>query len=114
MKHTMTISEMAEALRNDENANWSYQGARAMAEYLDEYMPEDAEFDRVAVRCDWSEYKSAVEWADDYFGSNQHWGVTIGIGEDDDTNEVEEKIKEYIMDNGMLLDFGDGIIVSSF
>lgn len=113
MKQTLTISDMADMLRSDEYARWSYAGSRAMAEWLDENMDENAEFDRVAVRCDFSEYASLTDWASDYFG-NAHYGVELGIDEEADSEDVEHAIRTYIEDNGTLIEFGGGIIVSSF
>jgi hypothetical protein len=113
MKQTLTVSEIAEQLRRDEYASWSYAGSRAMADWLDDNMPEESEFDRVAVRCEWSEHSSLTEWADGYFGSGC-WADDIGVEPDADSSDVEEKIRDYINDRGTLIDFGSGIIVSSF
>ena len=58
---TMTIEEMISDLMCDEYAGWSPQGARALAEYLEqlsEDIGEDIVWDRVALRCDYSEYAS--------------------------------------------------------
>jgi len=68
MYETLTISQVADALLADENASWSYSGARALAEYLEDYEDqtgESLEFDRVAIRCDFSEYETAVEAAEE-------------------------------------------------
>lgn len=57
--NTMTISQMVDDLMSDECASWTRLGAYAIAEYLDEMsedMGEPIEWDRVAVRCDYSEY----------------------------------------------------------
>ena len=59
VKQTMTIHEMAHDLIADDNANWTRSGAYGLAEYLDQLsddIGEDIEWDRVAVRCDFSEY----------------------------------------------------------
>lgn len=76
-------------------------------------MPEDKEFDRVEIRCDWSEYASALDWAKNYF-MTQDYAAALDIPADADSEEVEEKIRDYINERGMLIDFGSGIIVSSF
>jgi hypothetical protein len=106
MKQTLTVSDIAEQLRRDENANWSPAGARAMAEYLDELDNDcgtESEFDRVAVRCDFAEYKSLREWSKEYFGSEWNWG-----------DKLDDEIRDYINDRGTLIEFDGGIIVSSF
>ena len=70
MKITLTTTDIENALFADENANWSSNGARALAEYLEEYehsSGEELEFDVVAIRCDFAEWSSLQEWAEDYF-----------------------------------------------
>ncbi len=70
MKQTLTTSQAAHLLMQDEYANWSYNGAFALIEHL-EQIEEDCEmeieFCRVAFRCEWHEYKSAIEAADDIY-----------------------------------------------
>ena len=84
MKETLTTHEIAHKLRQDENAGWSYDGALALAEYLEELEADcgqEMEFDRVAIRCDFSEYASATEAASDY-----GWGAVED--NDEDQNET--------------------------
>ena len=117
MKKTMTTSDIANELHSDEYGGWSYAGAYALAEYLEELEEstgEEMEFDRVAIRCDFSEYRSLYQWADDYFAGDswmEEMEVTEGMVEND---EHEEIIREYIQDHGQLVEFDGGIIVSSF
>jgi hypothetical protein len=116
MKTTLTTSEAADILFNDKNANWSYAGARALAEYLEEYEEstgEELELDVCAIRCDFSEYSSLLDWAHDYF-SNALEELGFDETEENDDDEVDEKIREYIQDHGQLIEFDGGIIVSSF
>lgn len=57
--NTMTVHEMADSLLSDDNASWTRSGAYALAEYFDDLsddIGEPIEWDRVAVRCDFSEY----------------------------------------------------------
>ena len=61
MKTTLTTRQIVDALGTDKNANWSYQGASALAEYLEEIegdTGEELELDVVAIRCDYSEHPS--------------------------------------------------------
>jgi len=130
---TLSTYEIADALKRDENADWSWQGAKALAEYLEEYEEQsgaEMELDVVAIRCDFSEHASLYDWANDYFGGDGRVAEKFGIdytdsqGEehaqsirDEDGNihdEVLDAIKEYICDNGQLIEFDGGIIVSSF
>jgi len=114
MKKTLTTSEAADILFNDKNANWSYAGARALAEYLEEYEEstgEEMELDTCAIRCDFSEYDSLQEWAADYFSGD--WREEVGAEDCEDDN-TDARIREYIQDHGQLIEFDGGVIVSSF
>jgi hypothetical protein len=116
MKKTLTQYDIAEELMNDLNANWTRAGAFALAEYfeeLEEDLGESIEFDRVAIRCDFAQYESLQEWAHDYF-SNAWQEMGFDESEEIDDDDFDEKIREYIQDNGQLIEFNSGIIVSSF
>jgi hypothetical protein len=97
----------------DENAAWSRAGAYALVEYLEEYEEAygtEVEFDRVAIRCEYSEHESLQEWARCYFTDDQ---LTDGYFSKDDEDH-EENIRDYIQDRGQLIEFDGGIIVSEF
>ena len=95
----------------DENADWSMAGAFALVEHL-EQVEEDCgteiEFDRVALRCEYSEHESLQEWARCYFTDDQLAEVL------EDSEDNDETIREYIFDHGQLIEFDGGIIVSEF
>jgi hypothetical protein len=58
IKTTLSASQLADRLRADDNAGWSYCGAGVLAQYLEdlsEDIGEDIEADIVAIRCDFSE-----------------------------------------------------------
>lgn len=107
MKITLSRTRAAHMLLDDKNASWSYNGAIAICEYLEE-LEEDSgdeiEFDAVAIRCDWSEHASLEDWAMNY-------GLEP---EAEDEREREEEIRGYIQDHGQLIEFAGGVIVSSF
>jgi hypothetical protein len=113
MKDTLTTNQAAHIILSDDNANWSYAGAMALSEYLEQVEDDcgiEIEFDRVAIRCDFSEFASLEDWAKDYFSD---WIVDLDI----DVNEVwttDDKIREYINERGQLIEFDGGVIVSSF
>jgi hypothetical protein len=113
MKETLNTSEIADRLFRDENAGFTYAGARALAEYLDTDENADEEFDRVSIRCDFAEYPTLLEWANDHF-SNALEELGFDEKEENDDEEVDSKIREYIQDHGQLIEFDGGIIVSSF
>lgn len=123
MKDTLTTNQAAHILLSDDNANWSYSGAMALCEYLEQVEDDcgiEIEFDRVAIRCDFSEFASLEDWAKDYFSD---WIVDLDI----DVNETlsdgsrvyccwttDDKIREYINERAQLIEFDGGVIVSSF
>ena len=108
MKTTLDTYDIVDALRKDDNANWSYNGAKALAEYFEEYEEstgEEMELDVCAIRCDFSEYASLQEWADDY-------GHEYDKDADDD--EQEGEIRRFVADNTTLIEFSGGVIVGCF
>ena len=116
MKDTLTTSQIADRLKADDNAGWTYAGARALAEYLEQYEEdtgEELELDVVAIRCDYSEYSTLKEWAESYFGEKEA-KAKFEIEKEEDWEDKEKEIKEYITDNGQLIEFDGGIIVSAF
>lgn len=59
IKNTLSVCQLADLLRTDEYAAWSYRGAEVLAQHLEdlsEDIGEDIEIDVVAIRCDFSEY----------------------------------------------------------
>jgi len=76
MVETLTTNEIADRLFRDKYAGWSYAGARALAEYLEDYEAdsgETLEFDRVGLRCEYSEYGTAEEAATEYGWEPLFW-----------------------------------------
>ena len=63
----LTINDIVNDLLSDQFANWTYEGATLLAEYLDDLSDEigDFEFNRVAIRCEWSEL-SETDLIDSY------------------------------------------------
>jgi hypothetical protein len=119
MKTTLTTSQAAFMLADDQHSSFSNAGAYALVEHLEqleEDTGEEIEFDHVAIRCDYSEHESLADWADDYFGKDSDWRVgKLGIpAADYDTERESESIREYINDRGILIEFDGGIIVSRF
>lgn len=65
----LNTSQIVGALRQDQYAGWSYEGAKALAEYLEqlaEDLGEPIELDVVALRCDYNEYASLEEFNQNY------------------------------------------------
>ena len=121
MKTTLNTSDIAHALKSDENAAWSWNGAHALAEYLEEYEEstgEELELDVCAIRCDFSESESLQDWLMEHHGVEtlalalQRSGIDMEGDEDED--EIDYWIRSYIQDHGQLIEFDGGVIVSSF
>ena len=108
MKQRLSTSEAADLLVADTNAGWSYKGARALVEYL-EQVEEDTgdaiEFDRVALRCDFSEYPNAREAAEEC-----GWEPD----EDADSEDAEEAALEWLTDRTTVITFNGGVIIQQF
>jgi predicted hydrolase (HD superfamily) len=116
MKKILTTSDIAHELLQDGNANWSYNGAYALAEYFEQYeekIGEEFELDVVAAHCDYTEYESLQDWAYDYFTDAVE---EMGFAETEEINdeEFDEKIREYVQYHGQLIEFDGGVIVSQF
>ena len=120
MKTTLTTSQAADLLVRDEYANWSIAGASALAkhfEQIEDETGEEVEFNQTEIRCNWSEHVSLVDWADDYFGTDRDghdWKWNLCITGDMDEDEIDEIIRERIRESGELIEFDEGVIVSSF
>lgn len=118
MKTTLPTTEAAHRLIDDENANWSRAGAYALVEYLEE-LEEDIggtiEFCPVSIRCDYSQYDSLEDWADEQWQNNAEMIDALNLDSDeDDGNLILEAVREFIRDRGALIEFDGGIIVPSF
>ena len=121
MKTTHSTYQIADALHSDDNANWSWNGVRALAEYLEqleEETGEEMELDVCAIRCDFSESTSLQDWLMEYHGAEtlafalQRSGIDTEGDEDED--EIDDLIRSYVQDHGTLIEFDGGVIVSSF
>lgn len=68
-----TAYMIADELLQDEWANWSYDGAHALAEYLEELAEDmDIELDIVAIRCEFNEYSNLEELKNCYHDTPIH------------------------------------------
>jgi len=88
IKDTLSTGQVADALRADDNAGWSYYGAKALAEYLEdmsEDIGEDIELDVIGIRCDYSEYETAEEYAREFND------FEVEPDEDEDSEELAER-----------------------
>lgn len=115
MKKTLSTDEIAQELRE---TGFSYGAAYALAEFLEEMerdTGEETELDAVAIHCEFSEFESLQEWAEDFFGES--WKEDLDLEEDEDEEDedlINDKIKDYLEQNTTLIEYGGGIIVQDF
>ena len=113
MKKTLRTSEIVTALLSDNYAKWTFEAAQALAEYLEEYEKEcdiELELDVVAIRCEFNEFGSLQDWAEARFTDEELADLLDGEA----LADSDEKIREYILEHGQLIEFNGGIIVSEF
>jgi hypothetical protein len=120
MKETLNTYEIAYRLFRDENAGWSYNGAKALAEHLEQLEQdcgEEMEFDRVAIRCDYSEYPSALVAAREY-GFDGSADLYDSDDQERDAEEVSEETEEmaldWLQDRTEVIGFDGGVIIRGF
>ena len=107
MKEIMTTNEIARRLVEDEYADFSYKGALALARYLEELeddIGEEMVFDGVAIRCEFSEYASAVEAALGY----------DFYAEDDEEDDEEVRALAWLEDRTTVIPFSGGVIIQDW
>lgn len=102
----MTINtDYAAQLLSEKDYGFTYSGAYALAEYLEEIDP-DMEFDAVAIQCDFSQFESSLEAAENY-------GFDFDDGDVSDEDK-EELAKEWLHDRTILIEFDGGVIIQAF
>ena len=98
MIDNVTFSDFHDRFRNmDRLQGWTYDGLRAMFDYLEEYEDSTGEqvaLDVIAICCDFSEYDSIEELQGDYSTEYETW--------DDVASETT------------VIPVGDGAIVGAF
>jgi len=131
MNITLNTNEVANQLRQDQYASYSYKGSIALAEYLEELeesIGEPMELDIVAIRCDFTEHESLIDAVQSYFMNyREEFGI---VYENPLTNEIEENsatdcdgnfhdevfdsVIKYFEENTTLIQFDGGIIIQDF
>ena len=69
MKQSVNMYDFERAFKNFERDNFSYDGLKALFEYLEEFEDgtgEEVELDVIALCCEYAEYDSLKEYNDDY------------------------------------------------
>ena len=113
MIQELTTYEVADLLLADPNANWTRNGALALAEHLEQLeldLGEPISFCRVAIRCHWSEYASTIEAAKEFGGfyDNPDEGSSNGH-----PPSCEFCALDYLQDKTTVIEFDGGIIVAN-
>lgn len=111
MKMTLSANHAASILAGNPDNGFSYPGALALCEYLEEMeydTGEEIEFDAVGIRCEWSEFETALEAAMEYgFKPDQ----------DHDEDEREESALEWLRDKTQVVEIDSGyggVVVCGF
>jgi len=71
MKQSVSIYDFERAFKRCERENFSYDGLKALFEYLEEFEDgtgEEVELDVIALCCEYAEYDSLKEY-NDYYGT---------------------------------------------
>lgn len=118
MKLQLSTSHAVDLLRQDEYAGWSYHGATALVEHLEnmeDELGEEINFNVVDFRCEFSEFHSVQDWLTSHYrrplkDALKFADIDCDLSSDYD---VDESISEFIRDRGTLVDFDGGVIVSS-
>jgi hypothetical protein len=120
MKMTLSTYQIADALKNDTCARWSYAGSLALAEYLEELEEstgEEMELDTCAIRCDFSEYESALECAVEYGWSHEAdiLDADDNLRPDDEVLEENEELAlRWLQNRTQVIEFDGGVIIYNF
>lgn len=119
MYTTINFSDFCDAFNRfaDRKDTFSYQGKRALFDYLtqcEDETGESIELDVVALCCEWTEYDSAIEAASEYSAFE---GMTFDDegNEAESLDEVDSKAIKFLEDNTTLLKLSTGgVIIQQF
>jgi len=71
---TISFSDFCDSFSDSYKNNFSYEGKRALFDYLEEHseeLGEDIELDTVALCCDYTEYENLAEYQNNYNDNSQ-------------------------------------------
>ena len=112
MKQSINLYDFERAFAgHDRQDQFSYEGKRALFDYLEQYEEdcgEEIELDVIALCCDYAEYDSATDCACEFFDFEiDHEAVQW----DDEAQEIALK---YLRDRTQVIEFDGGIIIQQF
>jgi len=120
MKMTLTTSQAVDMLLADSYANWSYRGARAIIDHI-EQMEEnenvDIELEVEVIRDQYTEYESALEAAEEHgYEPDEPDPDEEGELSEVDENEKEIAAMEWLERESLtiILPFNGGVIVKEY
>ena len=114
MFERLTTWEIADRLKNDDNAAWTSSGSYALAEYLERFEEdtgEEMELDIVAIRCEFSEHANATAAAKELLTEDERQEITEDCTDED---EEEAAFLEYFRERETVIEHDDGIIIQSY
>ena len=117
MTTTITFDDFCDGFTGSYKDTFSYEGKRALFDYLEEYEDETGEqtnFDPIALACEYSEYDNAGTIAREYFDFE---GMTFAEdgSELETAEQVEAKALEYLENKTTVIACKNGhVIVADF
>lgn len=117
MKITLSRYEIASRLTEDPYASWSYEGALALAQFIEmreEETGEEEEFERCNIRCEFAEFDQE-ELVNNYAHYDDFEELLADLGEDATIDIQAEAIYDALQDYTSVLKVSNGhYIVQSF
>ena len=118
MKTDVSLSDFRDAFMSIRPNNFSYAGLESLYEWFIDYEDncgEETELDVIAICCDFSEYKTAMECAQEYGYEEVVDSEPYGSVDLVEVAELEEKQAiEWLNDRTIVMVFDGGIIVQCF
>ena len=84
--------------------SFTYKGLRALFDYLEDTNSE-TELDVIALCCEWDEYATALEAAQEYGHEPDP---------DDSEDEAEDRARDWLNDQTAVIEFDGGVLVAAF
>lgn len=113
-KSNISFGEFCDSFSDSYKNNFSYAGKEALYDYfenLENDTGEETELDTVALCCDYTEYDSATEAADEY---TMVYDVD-GVAPEDLEEEKEKQAHEWLDERTIVIDVEGGhVIIAAF
>lgn len=108
MYKTLTTHDVAYELQKDQNANWTYEEAKLLAEYyesLEEDQGESIELDVVAIRCEWSSYdvNDLINQFCESYDAESYLMYVEGRLWTEEVEELTENLIEYLQERTIVI-----------